>query len=329
MMHQHASKTPRARRAPTGRSAARTATSARKRAANRRNARASTGPRTAAGKARAAQNARRHGLSVAIAGNPTYAREVAAMADAIGRGLGPSLPSPPPMSQARYRHLVRGIAEAQIDVVRVRRARRNIHNMMARALTTPPAPQTLVPILADLLRQLAAVARYEGRALSRRRRAIRAFDVACAETESRGSGRERQRAGAFRRNKATARAVAKQSQQPGRSAGVSPAISDRSAGGTPALRVRAELAEQSQSVDLAKQSQHTRSARHRAVWRSKATAPVWRNKATSLTGARASPPRFPTEERAGRPLFGSAPSWRNKATAAIRDKPGPDYLDSR
>jgi len=246
MMHQHASKTPRARRAPAGRSAARTATSARKRAANRRNARASTGPRTAAGKARVAQNARRHGLTVAVAGNPAYAREVEAMADAMGRGLADSLPSPPPMSQARYRHLVRRIAEAQIDVVRVRRARRNIHLMIAQAFAAPEGPQRPVPILADLVRQLAAVNRYQGRALSRRRRAIRAFDATCAETEHGARGRERERAEALRRNKATAHAVAEQSQQPGRRAGVSPAPSGRKAGGTPALRPPAGLAEQSQ-----------------------------------------------------------------------------------
>jgi hypothetical protein len=55
------------------------------------------------------------------------------------------------------------------------------------------------------------------------------------------------RAGPWRR---TDVALAKQNHRPGRSAGVSPALSDRRAGGTPALRVRAALAKQSHRADV-------------------------------------------------------------------------------
>ena len=56
-------------------------------AANRRNARASTGARTAAGKARVAQNARRHGLNVAVADDPALSKEAAEFAKAILEGV--------------------------------------------------------------------------------------------------------------------------------------------------------------------------------------------------------------------------------------------------
>ncbi len=128
-------------------------TSARKLEANRRNARASTGPRTAAGKARAAQNARRHGLSLAALCNPSCAGEVEVQARVIaGADAGP-----------QRLGLARAIAGAQVDVVRARRARLAIY------------PRALE---GDGLARLAALDRYEGRALSRRNAAIRVFDSA-------------------------------------------------------------------------------------------------------------------------------------------------------
>ena len=88
----------------------------RQRAANRENAGASTGPRTAAGKARAAANARRHGLAISIWSDrqlsdtaETLARDIAG-ADSDNAGLAVS----------------RRIAEAQVDLMRVRQARRDL-----------------------------------------------------------------------------------------------------------------------------------------------------------------------------------------------------------
>jgi hypothetical protein len=51
-------------------------TSERQRAANRANAAKSTGPRTKAGKAKASQNARWHGLNVALSREPGAVDEV-------------------------------------------------------------------------------------------------------------------------------------------------------------------------------------------------------------------------------------------------------------
>ena len=121
--------------------------------ANRCNARASTGPRSAAGKARAAQNARRHGLSAA-ARDPVYDQEVVALAHRI---VGDE-------ADGHRLALARRIAEAQVDLMRARRARGE------------PTSAALITI--DVIRRRAAIDRYERQAWSRRRRAIEDFDDA-------------------------------------------------------------------------------------------------------------------------------------------------------
>jgi hypothetical protein len=99
-------------------------TSARKLNANRANARASTGPRTAAGKKRATRNALRHGLSLSVLGNPTLSAEAANLAREIaGEGATPDI-----------LELARWVAEAQIDLIRIRQAR---HDLLSRDLNDP------------------------------------------------------------------------------------------------------------------------------------------------------------------------------------------------
>jgi hypothetical protein len=151
-------------------------TTARKVRANRRNARASTGPKSATGKARSSANACRHRLAVPIWSDPVLTANVVALAKHIA-GVHPS---PQVMAHAQQ------VADAQIEVVRVRRWRLDLmHQRLSPLLLENLDACELrrgaefslkkASIVSDLTPQLQLLDRYERRAVSRRNRAIQSL----------------------------------------------------------------------------------------------------------------------------------------------------------
>jgi hypothetical protein len=170
--------------------------------ANRANARASTGPKTPAGRARSARNALRHALSLPVSSNGRGSEEVEKLALEIAG----------PDADAEILVLARRVAEAQSKLRRVRLTRHQFlsekmsdpyyesHATRRQKVTllmsllrpnapempfeeleqyvasTPKGPEKFAIVLAQESKALMAMERYEQRALSRRKFAIRELD---------------------------------------------------------------------------------------------------------------------------------------------------------
>jgi hypothetical protein len=176
-------------------------TSDRKIAANRKNAAASTGPKSAEGKAHSRKNALQHGLSIPIITDPNWSAKVVALGAEIAAGT----------QKADCQELAKQVAAAQLDLVRIRSARRQLidrtvndpnfdaaqRKMIKRILLAAPklpepsytrvwnelnkqsaGDERRALVLSELAGPLARLDRYERRAWSRRKGAIRTFDRA-------------------------------------------------------------------------------------------------------------------------------------------------------
>ena len=176
--------------------------------ANQVNALRSTGPKTAAGKARVSKNAIRHGLAIDVNSLSELNSEI----EELARLLAGECPS------SIYLALARAVAEAQIDLKRIREAKMRaygdpatfkahicesdlIHYLRSAYEDTvdddDPQIRNMIRELGDLneawlklsfeekftrgIGKLNLIDRYERRALSRRKRAIRRLFEAEAE----------------------------------------------------------------------------------------------------------------------------------------------------
>jgi hypothetical protein len=132
-------------------------TSARKIESNKRNASRSTGPRTAGGKSRSRSNARRHGLATRLEDDLAEREKIEDLAAILAEGSDDF----GRIEQSRV------VAECYFDLNRIRAARHDAF------LTTADLENASVSAFDDALRAIASISRYETRALSKRRQALR------------------------------------------------------------------------------------------------------------------------------------------------------------
>ena len=132
-------------------------TSERKIVANRNNAKKSTGPRSNPGRAVSRRNALRHGLAVSIGNESAFGDLLEDLAKVLSSASGLQSVS----------GVAREAAGAQFDLSRIRKIRACLYETIY--FVDGAAPDRL----AQLNDKLAKLERYERRAFSRRKRALR------------------------------------------------------------------------------------------------------------------------------------------------------------
>jgi hypothetical protein len=131
----------------------------RKVSANQRNAAKSTGPKSVAGKRRSRRNALSHGLAIPATADPALNDDISALARVIALASGKN----------DVTESSRVAAEAQVDILRIGKVRTSIYERLSRN----PLQEA---DHAKLSKYLTSLERYERRAFSRRKRALRELE---------------------------------------------------------------------------------------------------------------------------------------------------------
>jgi hypothetical protein len=134
-------------------------TADRKAVSNRKNAQRSTGPRSELGRRHSRRNALRHGLAIAIGSDPSFQEDIDVLAMALMGGRG----------EQNVGEFARQAAEAEMDLLRIRKLRASRFNAVFGS--SEPRLEDHSQINAEL----AKLERYERRAFSRRKSALRAM----------------------------------------------------------------------------------------------------------------------------------------------------------
>ena len=134
-------------------------TAARKALSNRKNAHTSTGPRSVLGRRHSRRNALRHGLAIAIGSDPSFHEDIDVLAMALVGGRG----------EQDVGEFARQAAEAEMDLLRIRKLRASRFNAVI------GGSESRLEDHSQLHKELAKLERYERRAFSRRKSALRAL----------------------------------------------------------------------------------------------------------------------------------------------------------